>query len=105
MTPFYLLAVLLGALLVAMVVAGIRSASSERRPRRLDPAGRQRDLLAQLADLEFEYLTGKIGEEEYRELKLPLAKAALAARPRGAGDDAAGATEPVPGHSTEEPGP
>lgn len=79
MTPFYLLAALLAALLVAVVVAGIRGGSAHRS-QSVDRAGRQRDLLAQLAELEFEYQTGKIGEEEYRELRLPLAKAALAAR-------------------------
>lgn len=105
MTPFYLLAVLLGALLVAMIVAGIRGASSERRPWRVDAAGRQRDLLAQLAELEFEYQTGKIGEEEYRELKLPLAKAVLEARQQGVGKDATGMAERARGDSTEEPGP
>lgn len=83
MNPFYFLAALVLALLVAVVIAGVRGGAAERRSMigdRADPADRQQALIARLADLEFEYQTGKIGEEEYRELKSPLAKAALQAR-------------------------
>jgi hypothetical protein len=83
LNPFYFLAALVLALVVAVIAAGVRGGAAERRPMigdRADPAERQQALLARLADLEFEYQTGKIGEEEYLELKSPLAKAALQAR-------------------------
>ncbi|MEJ2311913.1 MAG: hypothetical protein P8Y10_10100 [Gemmatimonadales bacterium] len=83
MNLYYLLAVLVVALLVAVVIAGVRGGAAERRSMvgdRADPTGRQQAILARLADLEFEYQTGKIGEEEYLEQKAPLAKAALQAR-------------------------
>jgi hypothetical protein len=83
LNPFYFLAALVLALLVAVIVAGVRGGAAEQRSMigdRADPADRQQALLARLADLEFEYQTGKIGEDEYRELKSPLAKAALEAR-------------------------
>lgn len=94
MNPFYFLAALVVALLVAVVVAGVRGGAAERRSMigvRADVADRQQTLLARLADLEFEYQTGKIGEEEYQELKSPLAKAALQARDEldGSGSPAA----------------
>lgn len=80
MNPFYFLAALVLALLVAVVIAGVRGGAAGRRSMIDDRADRQQALIARLADLEFEYQTGKIGEEEYRELKSPLAKAALQAR-------------------------
>ncbi len=83
MNPFYFLAALVLALLVAVVIAGVRGGAAERRSMigdRADPADRLQALITRLADLEFEYQTEKIGEEEYRELKSPLAKAALQAR-------------------------
>lgn len=83
MNPFYFLGALVLALVVAVILAGVRGGAAERRSMigdHADPADRQQALLAGLADLEFEYQTGKIGEEEYRELKSLLAKAALEAR-------------------------
>lgn len=83
MNPFYVLAALVVALLAAVIIAGVRGAAVERRSMMgnpADPSDRQQILLAQLADLEFEYQTGKIGEDEYGELKAPLARAALQAR-------------------------
>jgi len=94
---YYLLAVIVMALLVAVVVAGVRGGAAERRSmvgHWADPADRQQALLARLADLEFEYQTGKIGEEEYRELKSPLAKAALQARAELEGPGALGGADP-----------
>ena len=78
-----MLAALLIATVAAVIDSGVRSGMAQRRSADGDPAGpfdRQQALLARLADLEFEYQTGKIGDEEYRELKAPLAKAALEAR-------------------------
>jgi hypothetical protein len=83
LSAFYFLGALVVALLAAVIIAGVRGGAAERRSMLGDPANpadRQQALLARLADLEFEYQTGKIGEEEYRELKSPLAKAALQAR-------------------------
>ncbi len=67
------------ALLVAVVVSGVR-ATGETPSTPSGSADRQRAALAQLAELEFEYQTGKIGEEDYRDLKPPLAREALRAR-------------------------
>lgn len=71
---------LLLALLVAVVVAVVRSDADEAITGHLGTEERQRTALAQLAELEFEYQTGKIGEKEYRDLKAPLARVALRAR-------------------------
>ena len=70
-------------MVAVVIVSGVRSGMAQRRSAEGDPTGpfdRQQALLARLADLEFEYQTGKLGEEEYQELKAPLAKAALEAR-------------------------
>lgn len=96
MNSFYFLAALVLALVVAVIVAGVRGGAAERRSMigdRAGPADRQQALLARLADLEFEYQTGKIGEEEYLELKSPLAKAALQARAELEGSASPGGVE------------
>ena len=80
MTAFLVLAALLLALIAATIVAAVRGSSSRIEPAARDRSERQRDLLDQLGELEFEYQTGKIGDEEYREIKAPLARAALAVR-------------------------
>ncbi len=60
--------------------AGVRGGTVEPGWRADDPASRQEAALAQLAELEFEYQTGKINEEEYREMRGPLARVAVEAR-------------------------
>ena len=112
MIAFYVLAAMLLALIVAVITAAVRGASfdAQRDAEALDP--RRQLLFARLADLEFEYQTGKIGEEEYRQLREPLARAALEARSElegsegssGLATEAGGApTEetPMPGESRE----
>jgi uncharacterized membrane protein len=80
-TGFYILGALLLILIIVVVLAGLRGGGPVGAGEEPDgPAERQRHALAQLAELEFEYQTGKIGEEEYEEIKPRLARAALAAR-------------------------
>jgi len=81
--PFYVMAVLLVALIVVVIAAGVRGGTVEPAWGADDPASRQEAALAQLAELEFEYQTGKINEEEYREMRAPLARAAVEARKHG----------------------
>lgn len=83
MIPFLLMAALLVALIVVVIAAGVRGGSVEPGWRADDPASRQEAALAQLAELEFEYQTGKINEEEYREMRGPLARVAVEARKQG----------------------
>lgn len=89
MIPFYLLAALLVALLVAVIVAGVRGATGQA-PSGSGSADRQRAALNQLAELEFEYQTGKIGEDEYLAMKSLLAREALKARAELEGVEARG---------------
>jgi uncharacterized membrane protein len=81
--PFLLMAALLVALIVVVIAAGVRGGTVEPGWRADDPASRQEAALAQLAELEFEYQTGKINEEEYREMRGPLARVAVEARKQG----------------------
>ncbi len=83
MIPFLVMAVLLVTLIVVVIAAGVRGGTVEPGGRADDPASRQEAALAQLAELEFEYQTGKINEEEYREVRGPLARAAVEARKQG----------------------
>ena len=83
MIPFYVMAVLLVTLIVVVIVAGVRGGTVEPEWRADDPASRQQAALVQLAELEFEYQTGKINEEEYREMRGPLARVAVEARKHG----------------------
>lgn len=83
MIPFYVMAVLLVAMIVVVIAAGVRGGTVESEWGADDPASRQEAALAQLAELEFEYQTGKINEEEYREMRGPLARVAVEARKRG----------------------
>ncbi len=101
MIPFLLMAVLLVALIVVVIAAGVRGGTVEPRWRADDPASRQEAALAQLAELEFEYQTGKINEEEYREMRGPLARAAVEARKHGS-DPPEGGQWPEEGSWPEE---
>ena len=83
MIPFLLMAAMLVALIVVVIAAGVRGGTVEPGWRADDPASRQEAALAQLAELEFEYQTGKINEEEYREMRGPLARVAIEARKQG----------------------
>lgn len=83
MTAVYFFSVILGVLLVAVLVAPMLDTPSTGAPAR-DPEARLNAALEALRDLEFEYQTGKIDEDDYRALRSEYAAAALAARDAGA---------------------
>ena len=83
MTAVYFFAVILFVLLAAVLVAPLL----DRQPRAggvVEPGERLREALEVLRELEFEHETGKIDDEDYRELRAEYAAVAIAARDAGA---------------------
>lgn len=83
MTAVYFFAVILGVLLVAVLVAPLLD-TQPTGAAASDPEERLESALEALRDLEFEYQTGKIDEDDYRALRSEHAAAAIAARDAGA---------------------
>ncbi|MYG20527.1 MAG: hypothetical protein F4208_13400, partial [Gemmatimonadales bacterium] len=78
MTGFVLFGGILVVLLVTIIWAAIRS--GEDTGASLDPAERRDAAIEALRDLELEYRTGKLREDEYRSTRARLERAAIAAR-------------------------
>ncbi len=84
MTAVYFFAGILGVLLVVVLVAPLLD-SQPSPGARSDPAARLDAALEALRDLEFEHETGKVEDEDYRQLRARYAAEAIAARDAGAG--------------------
>ncbi|MDE2720386.1 hypothetical protein [Candidatus Palauibacter polyketidifaciens] len=78
MTGFVLFGGILVVLLVTIIWAAIRS--GEDTGASLDPAERRDAAIEALRDLELEYRTGKLREDEYRSTRARLERAAIDAR-------------------------
>lgn len=84
MTAVYFFAGILGILLVVVLVAPLLD-SQPSPGARTDPAARLDAALEALRDLEFEHETGKVDDDDYRQLRARYAAEAIAARDAGAG--------------------
>lgn len=78
MTGFWMFGGILIVLLATIVWAAFRAA--EDTGAALDPAERRDAAIEALRDLELEFRTGKVTEEEYRAVRARLERAALEAR-------------------------
>ncbi len=72
-----IMAILIAAVIFAPLIEGRRAAESGFED---SAARRKEDALEALRELEFEYQTGKVAEEDYAALRARYARAALAAR-------------------------
>ncbi len=98
MTAVYLFAVLLAALVAVGLVASPLLEQEPVDAEDAPPAERRDAEIETLREVEFEYRTGKLSEEDYRELRARHAEAAVRAR-REAAEEEEGvpAEEPDPG--------
>ncbi len=100
MTGFVLFGSILVVLLVTIIWAAIRS--GEDTGASLDAAERRDAAIEALRDLELEYRTGKLREEEYRSTRARLERTAIGARDaaaQGRAEDPA----PAPGKAPAPP--
>lgn len=100
MTGFVLFGGILVVLLATIIWAAIRS--GEDTGASLDPAERRDAAIGALRDLELEYRTGKLREDEYRSTRARLERAAIEARDAAARGPA---TEPPPTPAKTPPSP
>ena len=100
MTGFVLFGGILVVLLATIIWAAIRS--GEDTGASLDPAERRDAAIGALRDLELEYRTGKLREDEYRSTRARLERAAIEARDAAAQGPA---TEPPPTPAKTPPSP
>ena len=91
MTGFVLFGGILAVLLATIIWAAIRS--GEDTGASLGPAERRDAAIEALRDLELEYRTGKLREDEYRSTRARLERTAIEARDAAARGTA---TEPAP---------
>ena len=105
MTGFVLFGGILVVLLVTIIWAAIRS--GEDTGAALGAAERRDAAIEALRDLELEYRTGKLREDEYHSTRGRLERAAINARDDAARDDAARgrATDPAPPPTKAQPSP
>lgn len=100
MTGFVLFGGILVVLLVTIIWAAIRS--GEDTGASLGPAERRDAAIEALRDLELEYRTGKLREDEYRSTRARLERAAIEARDAAAQGRA---TDPAPPPAKAPPSP
>ena len=100
MTGFVLFGGILSVLLATIIWAAIRS--GEDTGASLDPAERRDAAIEALRDLELEYRTGKLREDEYRSTRARLERAAIEARDAAARGPA---TDPAPTPAKPPPSP
>lgn len=100
MTGFVLFGGILVVLLATIIWAAIRS--GEDTGASLDPAERRDAAIEALRDLELEYRTGKLREDEYRSTRARLERAAIEARDAAAQGRP---TEPPPTPAKAPPSP
>ncbi|MFQ5678866.1 MAG: hypothetical protein ACE5HP_05345 [Gemmatimonadota bacterium] len=84
MTAFYLFGALLLALVAVVVWSAVREGASGGEREEPTPETRRDEALDLLREVEFEYRTGKLPEEEYRSLRDRYAIRALRARDEAA---------------------
>lgn len=87
MTAVYLFAVLLAALVAVGLVASPLLEQEPVDAEDASPAERRDAEIETLREVEFEYRTGKLSEEDYRELRARHAEAAVRARREAAGEE------------------
>lgn len=79
MTAVYVFGVIMGVLILAVVFAPL--VEDRLRGKSGDsPEERKEQAIEALRELEFEYQTGKVSDEDYAKLRARYAKAAVAAR-------------------------
>ncbi|MDE2945058.1 MAG: hypothetical protein OXT63_12755 [Gemmatimonadota bacterium] len=101
MTGFILFGSILAVLLATIIWAAIRA--GEDTGASLGPAERRDAAIEALRDLELEYRTGKLREDEYQSTRARLERAAIDARDAAAGT--AAAREPTRDPAPEPRGP
>ena len=101
MTGFILFGGILAVLLATIIWAAIRS--GEDTGASLDPAERRDAAIEALRDLELEYRTGKLHEDEYQATRARLERAAIDARNAAAGTAAAREPARAPAPEPREP--
>ncbi len=85
MTSVYVFGIILAVLLAAVLIAPLFE-RGEAVGSGSSPAERLEVALDALREIEFEHETGKIGDDDYRELRARYAADAIAARDAGAGE-------------------
>lgn len=96
---------LLGGFLVLLLAGAVLAPLVEREPpdeelEELPPGERHEAAVEALAELEFEYRTDKLPEEEYRRLRSHYGRIALAAEEEMEGDGSAAGAASGPGEAT-----
>ncbi|HKK28288.1 MAG TPA: zinc ribbon domain-containing protein [Gemmatimonadota bacterium] len=102
MTAYLLLATVLVALIVSVVATAVRDRADTEMDEGLPtPEAREREALEALRELEFDYETGVVTEEEYRRRRPVLAREAVDAHEAsgGAGEPPGGAREAAAGRA------
>jgi hypothetical protein len=94
MTAVYLFAVLLALLVVMGLVASPLLEQDPVDEEDASAAERRDAEIETLQEVEFEYRTGKLSEEDYRELRSRHAEAAVRARREAAGEEGVPEEEP-----------
>lgn len=97
MTAVYLFAVLLAVLVGVGLVASPLLEQEPVDAEDASPAERRDAEIETLREVEFEYRTGKLSEEDYRELRARHAEAAVRARREAAGEEGVSVEEPDQG--------
>ena len=80
MTAVYVFGGIMAILIVAVIFAPLVENRWREGTGGSSVAGRKEEALAALRELEFEYQTGKVSEEDYAALRTRYAREALAAR-------------------------
>ena len=101
MTGFILFGGILAVLLATIIWAAIRS--GEDTGASLGPAERRDAAIEALRDLELEYRTGKLHEDEYQATRARLERAAIDARDAAAGNAAARGPAKAPAPQPPQP--
>lgn len=102
MTSVYLFAAVLAVLAVCVIVASAREGEPTDPEGEGAPPGERRQAAVEaLREIEFEYRTGKLDEEDYRELRERYAAAAVRARREEAAEGERAAPEAAPEVTSE----
>lgn len=101
MTGFILFGVILAVLLATIIWAAIRA--GEDTGASLGAAERRDAAIEALRDLELEYRTGKLREDEYQATRARLERAAIDARDAAAGNAAATGPAKAPAPEPRKP--
>lgn len=80
MTAVYVFGAIMAILVLAVIFAPLVEDRLRGGPTGDSPEERKRDAIEALRELEFEYQTGKVSEEDYSALRARYARQAIAAR-------------------------